>query len=258
MKKVLMVLGIVFLVLIAAVVALMVWAHGAGEERQEEFFQAAGTGDPQKLLSLCDPALADDLDVPVLKMWMDGLNRQLGPYKGLSKANFSTSSNTTNGRKFVESKGTALFEKGEAQVEMQSVNGKITAFRVTSEKLQPKDWFTKPPAEFYYQKGEKMITLLLTGKEADARAMMHPVALQKDYPLAQVQADAKKILAEIGPLQSVKLDQEEFIAGDSPKLIVRGTITGQKGVFSTMVKYQFVGMKGHITSWTAIPPQAGG
>jgi hypothetical protein len=211
-----------------------------------------GTGDPQKVLVLCDPALTDELDAPVLKMWMDGLNRQLGAYKGLSKANFNTSSNTDNGVKTVVSEGTALFEKGEATAKFRSVDGKLVAFEVTSDKLQPGDWFAKPPLEFYRDKGEKLITLLLTGKEAQARTMMHP-ALQEQYPLMKAQADAKKIQAAIGPIQSVKLDTEEFTGGDSPMLIVRGTVTGQKGVFSAMVKYRFIGMKGHIIAWSANP-----
>lgn len=256
MKKVLMVLGVVFLILVIGFVALLIWAHGAGETQQEQFFQAVGTGNPQKVLDLCAPALADDLDVPVLKMWMDGLNRRLGAYKGLSKSNFKTSSNTNNGVKVVESEGKALFEKGEAQAKFRSVDGKIVAFEVTSDKLKPGDWFVKPPMDYYRKKGENLITLLLTGKEADARSMMHP-SLQKEYPLTKAQADAKQVLAAIGPVQSVTLDTEEFTEGDSPMLIVRGTVTGQKGIFSAMVKYRFIGMKGHIIAWTANPMKTG-
>jgi hypothetical protein len=249
MKKVLMILGVAFLVLILAFVGLLVWAHGAGEKQQEKFFQTVGTGNPDEFLAMCDPIMADEVDKPVLKMWMDGLNKQLGAYKGLSKADFSASSKTENGKKVVESEGKTLFEKGEAQTKLRSINGKIVYFKVESEKLQPKDWFVKPAMEFYRRQGETMIELLLTGKESNAREMMHP-ELQKVYPLEKARAEAKTVLARIGPVKSVELDEEEYTEGDSPVLIIKGTVTGQKGKVTAAVKYQFIGMKGHILAWT--------
>ncbi|MDP6634067.1 MAG: hypothetical protein QGG42_04170, partial [Phycisphaerae bacterium] len=89
MGKVLKILGVVFLVVIAGIVALMFWAHGEGQAQQRRFFDAVASGDPDKLIAMLDPASIGPVDPPILKMWMDRVNDKLGKYEGLAASNFN-------------------------------------------------------------------------------------------------------------------------------------------------------------------------
>ena len=80
MGKVLKILGVVFLVLVVAIVALLVWAHGKGEKEMTTFFQAVETGQPEKVRALMAPELAKEFDPPIFKMWLDAFNERMGEW----------------------------------------------------------------------------------------------------------------------------------------------------------------------------------
>ena len=91
MGKILKILGVLFLLVIAGFVALMFWAHGSGADKQEAFFTAVYSGDPAKVLALCDPRMADEVATPMLATWMRVFTERHGDFKGLSPTSFSTS-----------------------------------------------------------------------------------------------------------------------------------------------------------------------
>ena len=151
MKKVLMVLGVVFLCLIGGCTVLLIWAQRSGSAHQQKFFTAVLSGDPKKVMALCHPAMKEEVDAPVLGAWMAVVKANLGEFKGLSKTDFNTSTDYKNGHWITESKGTVNFEKGQAQAELRFINGKIVFFHVTSDKI-PVAWFKGPVGTELYKR----------------------------------------------------------------------------------------------------------
>ncbi len=135
MKKVLMILGIVFLVVVVGIVALLMFAQSSGSQHQEDFFAALYAGDTAKLTGMMHPELQKLVDAPVLAVLAQSMKENLGAFKGLSKTNFNTSSSYENGVKKVESSGEVLFEKGTATSELVYMNDLLTSFNVKSPKL---------------------------------------------------------------------------------------------------------------------------
>jgi hypothetical protein len=173
MGKVLKILGVVFLVVIAGIVALMFWAHGEGQAQQRRFFDAVASGDPDKLIAMLDPASIGPVDPPILKMWMDRVNDKLGKYEGLAASNFNTSKNITSAGTVVESKGTAKFAKGQAEVRLTLLGDMIVGFEVTSDVLKG-TWLDLPLKEpLYRDRAKKFIKHLADMEIETAMAMVH-------------------------------------------------------------------------------------
>jgi hypothetical protein len=140
-------MGLLFVALIVSFVGLLFWAQRAGSQQQERFFQAVMSGDPSVLLALCDPALRDQIDAPVLAQWMGQVRKQLGDYKGLSSSDFSTSANTTEQGTLIQSEGTVHFQSGDAKSELEFLNNLLVKFSIESEKIPPAGspaWMTLP------------------------------------------------------------------------------------------------------------------
>jgi len=255
MGKFLKILGVVCLVVIGLAVAGMFWAHSSGAKAQEKFFEAMGSGDVAKVMALMEPSLKTDLDEPVLAAYMKGFNADLGAFKGLSKSNFNTSSSTDGGVTTMETTGTVLFEKGEATSELVYQNDLLVKFKVESETLSD-DWF---PADLdttiYREKGKAFLEALLGGKVADAYAMTHK-EFQEKIPLGQLEADMKATLADVGALKSVAYESETMKLAKSPKLEMYYRMETGGGKTITLVKFQFVGLKGHLVMFTLAAKEA--
>lgn len=250
MKKVLIILGIVFLVVIAGFVAILVWAHAAGSAKQEGFFEAVGSGDPAKVLELFHPALREEVDEPVLAAWMRAFNEDLGEFKGLSSSGFSTSTKTTGAGTVTESEGTVNFEKGAAQSKLVFLDGKITEFNVESEALST-DWFADGPADttLYEDRGEEMLRRFLTGDAAGAHAMFHE-SYQEHFTLAEVEEQVASAVPALGALASIKATSDEFTqSGTAQRLTVFYDVTCANEEAQASVTFRFVGLKGHIVEF---------
>jgi len=246
MGKFLKILGVLFLVLIGLVVAGLFWAHSSGAKAQKAFFEAIGTGDVAKVMALMEPSLKADVDEVVLAAYMRAFNADLGAFKGLSKSKFNTSSKTVGGVTITASEGTVLFEKGEAASELVYKDDLLVKFDVESEALS-EDWF---PADLdttlYREKGKTFLEAVLGGKVPDAYAMTH-AEFQESIPLEKFQARIAGVLADVGPLKSVKFDSQKLELGKSPKLLLYYLVENERGKTISLVKFQFVGLKGHLT-----------
>ena len=182
MKKVLMVLGIIFLVVIVGFVALLIWAQKSGSGLQEKFFLAVLSGEPNQVTAMLDPSAQKEVDEPVLAAWMQAVKTNLGGFKGLSKTNFNTSVNYKDGAKITESIGTVEFEKGDANSELVFRDDRIVKFLIVSKAL-PDDWFKGPVStDLYRRKGKEFLTYVLENEPQKAFDMMHE-ALQTELPL---------------------------------------------------------------------------
>ena len=247
MKKVLMVLGIVLLVVIAGIVALLVWAGAAGSAMQEEFFAAVLSDDPSKVTAMFHPALNEEVDQPVLAAWMSSFKKNLGSFQGLSKTDFNTSTKYEDGQKITESSGTVNFEKGQANAELVFVDGKLAKFLVKSDKL-PDNWFVGPlGTELYQKRGKEFLTHFMSNQPDQAFAMMHP-ALQKKLPLEKLKELVDQNCSKAGNLQAVNYVSENYDP-DERILVVRYDLECENAKAKPTVKFEFVGLKGHLIAF---------
>jgi len=245
MKKILVGCGIVCFLCMLAVGGCIALLFLSGSDSQKEFYDAMATGDAKNVMALFTPELKNEVDEPVLAVWIKAFNENLGAYKGMSATDFSTSSKIENGATLYETKGTATFEKGDAKSMLKYVNGKINAFNIDSDKM-PKDFFKGPAStELYRARGKEFIEKALGGKVSDAWNMMHS-ALQEKVPLDRLKQMMEKDLSASGYLKSVKFGSEESVTGPPYELKVFFDVVGEKGGFRALVRFEFSHVKGHL------------
>lgn len=249
MKTVFMVLGIIFVVLIVGVIGLFILGHSAGSSGQEKFFAAVNAGDAQALLNLMNPALREQVDEPVLAEWIKCVNTNLGKYQGVSKTDFNFDTSVENGIKTGRYQGTVNFEKGQAKSELKFQNDQLVAFNVDSDKF-PSDWFKGPgKTDLYQQQGKKFIELALGDQAQKAFEMEHPT-VQKEMPLEKFQAVMGRISKAVGTVKSVEYDSDKATGKKSQiSLDITYQVKCQKKTFPAKVRFQFVGLKGHLVAF---------
>jgi hypothetical protein len=248
MGKVLKILGVVFLVLVVAIVALLVWAHGKGEKEMTTFFQAVETGQPEKVRALMAPELAKEFDPPIFKMWLDAFNERMGSFSGLAKSNFNTKTQATGNGTVTVIEGTAMFEKGEAEVSMQYTDGKMTFLKINSDAME-KNWFSKPDEEFYKARAKEFIEDLTALRAEAAMAMMYP-ALYEQVSQEQLVEGMTKFREKYGQLKTITFDDVLFKSGSNDgamRLLMKCEC--EKQTVPAYVDFQFLGMRGQIVAF---------
>ncbi len=251
MGKVLKILGIIFLVLIALAAAGLFFAHSAGTKAQEKLFAAFGTGDVDAVMALMHPAMKEEIDKPVLAAFIVGFNERLGAFKELSSSNFDTSTEVRDGVKLTQSKGEVIFEKGRATSDLAYRDGLLVRLNVESD-LVGESWFRDDfDTSLYRERGKVFLEKLFGGQAADACATMHEEA-QDEVPLGELKAQMAELASRGGALKSVTHESEVLKLGASPTLMIRYLVEAEKGRTMSMVKFQFVGLKGHIVSFNPL------
>lgn len=248
MGKVLKVLGVIFLLIIAGFVALLFWAHSEGEEQMSGFFQAVGTGQPEKVTALMTPEYAATFDPPILKMWMNAMNERLGTFQDMSSNGFNTSKNTTNGVTRTEVEGTAEFEKGDARVKMILIDEKISDLSIESKAME-ENWFEKPDEEFYKARVRTFIEHLVAGRIGEAI----PLLTAQLVPLVSVdetKAGMARFREEYGPLEEITFTEVLFKSGTNDGAMrFLMSCKCEKGTVPAYVDLGFSGMRGEITAF---------
>jgi len=251
MKKVLMVLGVLFLIGIVGFVALLFWAHSSGSGKQEKFFDAVLSGETAKFFAMTHPDIRDGIDEPVLAQWMKAFKENLGELEGLSAADFSTN---VEGN-VLKTEGTVKFTKGSAHSQLTFVDDQIVQFNVESDQM-PDDWFKGPSdTAVYRQRGEKLFRHLVGGEADQAHAMLHE-NVQAQFSLAKVKEVAASIQTQFGALKSITFDSDAYektATGQFLDMVFQFAF--EKGKAEGAVRFQFVGLKGHPVRFGIAPVQ---
>jgi hypothetical protein len=253
-KTFLMGLGVVMLVAIGAFVALLAWANKAGGKLQNTFFNAVVSGNPENVLTLCDPRLREQIDAPILAAWIDEVHDKLGAYRGLSGTDFGTNSKTTDAGWIVESKGTVHFEHGDAKSDLTFCNDLLTAFSVNSDKLAG-NWFQGPrETKLYQQRGEEFIRKFLAQDETGATALMAK-ELRAAVPDDKLRELMKTFDGKTGKLKSIAYREDKFTKENSGTLKVYYDLDCEHGKFVAEIKFQFNGLKGYLEGFDFKPKE---
>ena len=243
-------LGGIFLLLIVGFGGLLVWAYREGEEQQQRFFDAIASGDPEQFIGLMDKRLADQVDAPVLRIWMTHVNEALGPFQGLAKSKFSTKKNLTDAGWVTETSGDALFENGPVQVGLTLVGDKLVGYEVSGDLLKKVDWLTESPADEIYRERAKSLIRHLVAREADeALAMVHETLRQR-ITADQLVAGMTRFAEQYGELEGIEITDETFVATpDDKSLTVKMLCTFSKQKAPAEVRFEFDTARGHITAF---------
>jgi len=259
MGKVLKILGIVFLVIIVAVVGMMFWAHGEGQAQQQRFFDAVASGEPENLIGMFHMESIKTVDPPVIKMWMEHVNSRLGAYQGLAASKFNTEKKTTTKGSVVISEGRAEFEKGQAEVKLILLNDKIASFEVTSDALKG-NWVKLPlEGPFYRNRAKKFIKHLIDLEIQQALDMTHK-DLKKQFTVEQCRKGLQPLLDAGGKLLEIKVIDEQFIDGEEDKsLKIALTCKFEKGKLLSYVRFDFDSVRAHLMGFKlpCTPEEAG-
>ncbi len=247
--------GLVFLLLVGGCVAMLMWAAKEGAAAQEKFYKAVESGDPQQVLDLCDPALREQIDAPVLAAWQKAVRTKLGAYKEMSTSDFSTNANSENGVTTIESKGTVHFEHGDAKSELKFRNGLLTAFNIESEKLTGGWYQGVTETKLYRERGEQFVRKFLADDVEGAFAMMHE-SLQKNSPKDKLAPIMKEIADEAGSLKSATFESEKFTDDDGARtLAIAYKCETEKKQYKAEIRFQFADLRGHLIGFDFEPVQ---
>jgi len=229
-----------------------VFFHGSGAKKQEAFFDAVYSGDPAKVLALCDPRLTEEVDAPMLATWMRIFAEQHGEYQGLSKSNFSASKKIENGIGVLEIEGTVNFANGPATSKLVLHDDKIVNFNVESEKVLA-NWAGKPDdTTLYRQRGEEMITHLLTGQHAKAHTML--VQGTGTTSLTEMESISARAAERLGKLTSITATADEFQqTPEGAFLEVTYDVICSRGKADGTGVFQMSNLKGHLIRFGLTP-----
>lgn len=245
LKKILTILGAAFLVLIVLLAGILIWAQRSGAELQERFFTAVVSGDPEQVLALCDPALRDEIDAPILTAWMAEVRKQLGAFQGLSKTDFDTKARVTTEGSFRESKGTVHFQNGDATSDLVLRNDLLVSFSIKSEKIGD-DWFKGPTdSTLYRTRGEQFIQRFFANDAAASAGMMHE-NLRKELADDKLTAMIDRVVGQAGALRKITYRDEKFVADDGQMLTLNYHVECEKANFVATVEFRCIGLKGHL------------
>lgn len=244
--------GALALVVGAGIVALLFWSHGAGEDAQRGFYEAVGSGDPDRLLARFDPEMLELVEPGPLKVWMDSVATHLGAFKELSGSNFSTSKETQNGRSVVKSEGKVIFEKGEGQSLLTLLDDKVVRFELRSDKL-PDPWMDHAPeAAPYVERAVAFAGHLLAGRIAEAQALMFE-ALRAQVPDEELAQGMAELRAGLGADPRITAGEPAFTGGKTPTLRIPIEVHGEGRRAEGHVTFQFTPWKGLLTAYRLRP-----
>ncbi len=249
MGKFLKILGVIFLLLIALIVGLLVWAHGEGEQQQQKFFDAVATENTDTFFALFDEKAAKDMDPPVMKMWMKWVNAKLGKYQGLAASDFDTKSEAREKGTLLKCSGTAEFEKGTAKVEMALLNGKIIGFEMESDTLKGNWLNKKPDGDLYRKRADMFIRHLIALEVTEAMPMLHESA-RKQLTEDGLQKSMTAFAKLSGPLKSIEVIDETFEnTRGTKRLTIKMVCTFEKRKAGAFVRFDFDETRGHLIAF---------
>jgi hypothetical protein len=248
--KAVVIVAVVVLAIIGGVfLALLGWAQSSGADLQQSFFTAVLSGDAKQVAALFHPALREEVDEPVLSIWMAALKAKVGAFKGLSKLDFATSTEIKNGVKTTQSAGKVNFEKGSARSELKYVDGLIVAFHVAVTDDTSEGWFhdlTPDQTQLYRDRGKEFLTFFLTDKPEDAFKMMH-ASLQEEAPLDKLKPMMASVAKELGAVKSVEYQSQEGEGVGKLKIFYK--VSGEKSSTVASVRFQHEDMKYHLLAF---------
>jgi len=218
-----------------------------GQQLQDAFETAIQSRKADNVLRMLTDEIRSEIDEPVMQRLLEQINTNLGLARSRTQTGLRS---IVDGQKhIIESVAEVTFENGEATIELNSVDGKLTGFNVSSKKLI--NWLDRPSSNALYERmGSEFIRTVMLDNVSTAFDMMHPLLqkqLGRDDFAAMAEVTRGTIDADndltIGVNNSRMLETK---ADSAPTMLIdfdlrNGDITG-----TCEINIQFVGMRGHL------------
>jgi hypothetical protein len=229
--------------LVAAAFALSAAGAARADVTQQTFLDAIASGEPARVQTLMSPALAAEVDEPVLEAWMQAINERLGRATAIT-ATDSPAPTMDGGATSTTAR--IRFERGTATSTLYVTDGRLQAFSVTSPDLGD-DWFSGPTSpELYERQGEDLIRSVLTNDADGACERMHR-SIAETIGRDGLSEMVAHIARQWGPLESVTIAQSRLdLSPESQRLILTYDVACRRASGTCEVQIQFLGMKGHL------------
>lgn len=237
------------LVLVIAAVGLRTWSPRAEAALPRRFCDAIVSGDPGRVLALMDESLVEQVDPPLLRLWMRHVTERLGPFRGLDAADFATTRQYGATGWVTESTGDATFENGIMHVRLTSRDDKLVGYEVSGDGLD-EHWLTTSPADELYRTRAREFIEHLVAREADAAIAMTHDSLRARLTKDQLVEGMTRLVAECGELEGIEIIDEEFVAAPFDKsLTVRMLCRFGRQALEADVQFEFDATRGQIVGF---------
>lgn len=232
------------IVLVAAAFALSAAAAARAEVTQQVFFEALATGEPARVQALMSPALAGEVDEPVLAAWMQAINERLGQVRAIAAIDSPAPPTSASGATSTTSR--VRFERGTATATLYVTGGRLQAFTVNSPDLGD-DWFQGPiSTQMYQDLGARLIEKILAS-EADGAYDLSAPSVRETIGRDGMARMVAHIAEQWGPPTSVTCEDSRLdLSPESQRLILTYNVTSRRASGTCEVQIQFLGMKGHL------------
>jgi hypothetical protein len=229
--------------LVAAAFALSAAAAARAEVTPQEFFAAVASREPARLTAMMSPALAGEVDKPVLEAWMQAINERLGAVTAITTTD-SPAPTMDGGATSTTAR--VRFERGTATSTLYVSDGRLQAFSVNSPDLGD-DWFSGPTSTGLYERqGEDLIRSVLTNDADGACERMHR-SIAETIGRDGLSEMVAHIARQWGPPESVTFAQSRLdLSPESQRLILTYNVACRRASGTCEVQIQFLGMKGHL------------
>ncbi len=166
-----------------------------------QFYEAALSGEPQRLRGLFSKDLDDRIEPVDLNTWINNLQLVLGPYEGTSAWGSRSNASTEDGVTTLDLRARSQFAHGEAQTALKVVDDRIHDFAVWSDQLPA--WGPGPAAIEGLRAGARAILQrLLTLQIEDAFDLMDPT-VRDDLPPEEATRLVDRLIADHGRLEDL-------------------------------------------------------
>jgi hypothetical protein len=245
-------LGLVLLaVLLGAALPGVAWLYNRQTPLAEEFFSALCEGRLGRVINTMHPSLAGQIDPPVLGMYADFLAEKLGP---LESVRVVTQIRRKDHYSYLQSRGSARFVGGVAELTLTACDGQVTSFSLTHPAVMDFPVYSQPRSDFYRAKAAQLVSLMLLDRPAQARAKMS-FPLRQRWPAEKIKAVSETTLRRLGTLEEVRpLEQEFRDHSKRPELIVMVEVRGSEARQVVPVRYVFTGWRAELVDVLLIDP----
>lgn len=202
-----------------------------------QFYEAALSGEPQRLRGLFSEQLDQQIDPVDLETWIAGLQAALGPYEGTSAWGSRSNVSTDDGQTVLDLRARSQFAHGEAQTALKIVDDRIHDFAVWSDQLPA--WGPGPAAIDGLRDGARAILQrLLTLQIEDAYELMDPT-VRDDLPPGQATRLVNALIADHGRLEDLHYHRAMVHRGATPVLTLIYDIEMERSRLEALVMFTF-------------------
>lgn len=222
----------------------------------EKFLSVVGDNDFDGAYKMLHPRLKEEVDEPIMKLWMQVRHDAIGRFKRFA-ADYESKTVYNNGSKRFRGIGQAEFTNTVTEANVTLLDGQILGFALKSD-LMPDDWFSQlKDTKYYEQKAEAFLKNWVDGKYESAFGQIHE-NLKTQFPVEKFKESMEAFNTNFGKVESIELVGSKVLSDDRDLVSCMFKATFENGAQADpTVNFEFSGLKGHIIGFNFPNPSTG-